>query len=208
VRTSRSRSRPSAKNQERRLIAGSRDTVAAASPFIAVGRIAGPFGVHGEIKVDALTDFPERFDPGSELFLDGVPVTVVSGKSSGADRFVVRLREVNGRAEAETLRGLSLDIREDALTKLPEGSYYRFQLMGLTAVTDAGVALGTVTEIIETGGSDVLVIRSEQGREALVPNVAGFADPNISEGKIVIHPILGLLAGLDEQTGDSLTVGR
>ena len=99
--------------------------------------------------------------------------------------------------DVDALRGSTLDIPEHAVAPLPEGSHYRFQLLGLTAVTDAGKVLGTVADVLETGSSDVFVIRSNQGREALVPNVLGISDVNVSEGRLLVHPIPGLLDDLD-----------
>ena len=32
--------------------------------FIAVGKILAPWGIKGELKVEVMTDFPERFDGG------------------------------------------------------------------------------------------------------------------------------------------------
>lgn len=172
-----------------------------ADPFVAVGRVAGAFGVQGEIKVDVLTDFPERFDPGSRLFLNGAPVTVATARSSGVNRFVIRLNEIRNRSEATALRGATLDIHEDTLTPLPDGEHYRFQLEGLTAVSDDGVLLGRVEEVIETGGTDVFVIRSDD-REALVPNAEGITEVDISNGRLIVHPIPGLLDGLAERPTD------
>ena len=170
-------------------------------PFVAVGRVAGAFGVHGEIKVDVLTDFPERFDPGSRLFLNGAPVTVATARNSGVNRFVIRLNEIRDRSEAMGLRGATRDIHEDTLTPLPDGEYYRFQLKDLTAVSDDGALLGRVEEVIETGSTDVFVIRSN-GREALVPNAEGIAEVDISNGRLIVHPIPGLLDGLGERPTD------
>ena len=170
------------------------------SPFVAVARIVGAFGVRGEIKVDSLTDFSERFDPGSKLFLNGSPVTVVASRATGGDRWVVRLDAVQDRADAEALRGATLDIPEDSLAPLPRGSYYRFQLVGISAETEDGAPLGAVSEVLETGSNDVLVVRSAGGREALIPNIDGIADVRIPEGRVIVHPIPGLL---DDYAGSS-----
>ena len=166
-----------------------------AGPFVAVGQIAGAFGVRGDLKVDSLTDFPERFDPGSTLLLNGSPVTITASRAAGGDRYVVRLDAVQDRPQAEALRGVTLDIPEDALAPLPDGSYYRFQLVGISAETDDGVALGAVSEVLETGSNDVLVVRSAGGREALIPNIEGIADVRMPEGRVIVHPIPGLLDG-------------
>ena len=49
------------------------NTDAAGSPppgepvFLAVGKLRRPHGVHGEIIMDVLTDFPERLTPGKKM---------------------------------------------------------------------------------------------------------------------------------------------
>ena len=58
-----------------------------------------------------------------------------------------------------------------------------------------GVALGAVSEVLETGSNDVLVVRSAGGREALIPNIEGIADVRMPEGRVIVHPIPGLLDG-------------
>ena len=41
------------------------------SPFLTVGRVLKPWGIRGEVKVEVLTDFPERFSPGREIYVEG-----------------------------------------------------------------------------------------------------------------------------------------
>jgi len=52
-----------------------------------------------------------------------------------------------------------------------------------------------VTEILETGASDVLVIRSELGPEVLIPIVDSFVQEiDLQKGEITVHLIPGMLA--------------
>ncbi len=164
-------------------------------PYIAVGRINGPFGIRGELKVDILTDFPSRFDPGSRLFLAEEPVTVADARVSGINRLVVRLEEVQSRTQAEAIpRGATLDILEGDVTPLPDGAYYRFQLIGLQAVTNPDRAsIGTVEDVLETGVNDVLIIRAPGRPETLVPNTQEIATVDLENGVVLVEPVEGLL---------------
>ena len=165
------------------------------SPYVAVGRITGPFGIRGELKVDVLTDFPQRFQQGSSLYLMEEPVTVAGSRNSGMGRLIVQLEEVQSRTRAESIpRGATLDVREEDVMPLPDGSYYRFQLIGLPVVTEQdGEPLGTVEDIIETGVNDVLVVRAEGRPETLVPNTEEMVTVDLDAGIITVKVVEGLL---------------
>lgn len=171
------------------------------SPYIAVGRISGPFGVKGELKIEVLTDFPQRFEPGSRLFLTEEPVTIASARASGMDRLIVQLDEVRSRTQAETIpRGATLDIREEDVIPLPDGAYYRFQLIGLAVVTETdGEPMGTVEDIIETGVNDVLVVRAEGRPETLIPNTDEVATIDLENAVIRVKPIEGLIPATEPE---------
>ena len=181
------------------------------SPYIAVGRISGPFGVKGELKIEVLTDFPQRFEPGSRLFLTEEPVTIASARASGMDRLIVQLDEVRSRTQAETIpRGATLDIREEDVIPLPDGAYYRFQLIGLAVVTETdGESMGTVEDIIETGVNDVLVVRAEGRPETLIPNTDEVATIDLENAVIRVKPIEGLIPAAEpEEPQDQPTQQR
>lgn len=171
------------------------------SPYIAVGRIGGPFGIKGELKVEVLTDFPQRFEPGSKLFLMEEPVTVSSARISGLDRLIVQLDEVRSRTKAETIpRGATLDILEEDVIPLPDGSYYRFQLIGLPVVTEAdGESIGMVEDIIETGVNDVLIVRAEGRPETLIPNTDEVVTIDLQAAVIRVKPIEGLIPSAEPE---------
>lgn len=135
---------------------------------IAVGRVLGPFGLKGELKVQSLTDNRERFARGSKLFAGQQPVTVAASREA-AGHFYVTFTGVTDRTAAERLRHAILQVPETSLPALPEGEYYRFQLIGLTVVDAVGRELGMLDEVIETGGNDVYRVRTPDGDDVLLP---------------------------------------
>jgi 16S rRNA processing protein RimM len=134
---------------------------------VAVGRILGPWGLQGELKVQPLTDFPERFAPGCSLHVDGVAYVVEHCRWHRGKAYI-RLSGVDSATSAEALRQRLLEVPEEELKPLSEGEYYQFQIVGLDVRTTEGQALGKVTQILSTASNDVFVVQGEGG-ELLIP---------------------------------------
>jgi 16S rRNA processing protein RimM len=144
------------------------------SELVIVARVAKPRGVKGEVAADLLTDFPERFDGLEELiavFPGGRRTRLaLEGHWFHGDRVVLKLEGYDSPEEASALAGCELAVPESEAVELEEGEFYDWQLEGCRAETVEGRALGTVREVLHTGGeAHVLVIRDEAEREHLVP---------------------------------------
>lgn len=139
---------------------------------VVVGRIGGPWGLRGDLKVEVLTDFPRRFSPGSVLYLDGRSVRVERSHHTGR-RTQIKLDVVNSRNEAHLLRGQFLTVPVSDVVPLPEGSYYHFQIIGMEVWDEDGGLLGKVTQVLPTGSNDVYLVENECRKELLIPALQG-----------------------------------
>lgn len=142
--------------------------------LVVVARVAKPRGVRGEVAADLLTDFPERFEGLEELiavFPGGrLARLALEDHWFHAGRVVLKLEGFDSPEEAAALAGCELAVPETEAVELGEGEFYDWQLEGCRAETVEGRSLGTVREVLHTGGeANVLVIRDERGREHLVP---------------------------------------
>ena len=142
--------------------------------LVTVARVAKARGVKGEVAADLLTDFPERFKGLGELiavFADGRRERLaLEGHWFHGGRVVLKLKGYDSPEEAARLAGVELAVPEASAVKLGEGEFYDSQLEGCRALTVEGRELGTVREVLRTGGeAPVLVIRDGDGREHLVP---------------------------------------
>jgi 16S rRNA processing protein RimM len=135
--------------------------------MIRVGQVTGAFGVQGAVKVLPLTDFDDRFRPGSALIVEGVTRHVEWSREQ-SNGLVVKLTGLDNRTLAELHRGRYLEVPVDAVHRLPEGEFYHHQLMGLEVVTASGASLGRVAEVLERPANDVWIAR-EGNVEHLVP---------------------------------------
>jgi len=141
--------------------------------YLAVGFLRRPHGVRGEIMLEIQTDYPERLKPG-EIFYIGderMPVTIATQRQHNKG-LLLSFEGINDRDEIGRYRNNSLFVKLADWPPLPEGEYYDFQLIGLEVVVEeTGEVLGKLMEIIETGANDVYLVKSESGRETLLPAI-------------------------------------
>lgn len=168
--------------------------------FLAVGRIVGPHGIRGELKVEVMTDFPARFEPGSTLWVEGFdePCEVVSSRTH--KRFLlVHLDCFGDRTQAEPLRGLHLQVPRQQAMPLPEGEFYSDELQGLRVETVEKVELGTLVEVVWTGANDVYIVQGEFG-ELLLPAIAEVVqEVDLQKGRMVVQLLPGLIPELETE---------
>ncbi|MSQ28564.1 MAG: 16S rRNA processing protein RimM [Dehalococcoidia bacterium] len=160
--------------------------------LIEVGRILTVWGIKGDLKVEAWSDNPHRFDAGQQLVINGAPHTIERSKPFQKG-LLVKLVGVDTRNEAELLRGCVLEVPSDQLMALPEGHYFIHQLVGLAVATTDGRPLGTLQEVLRTPSNDVYVVK-DAAREYLIPAIADVVqEVDLDTGTMLIEAIPGLL---------------
>ena len=143
---------------------------AAGGEQVVVGLVLGPHGTDGSLRVKSLSDVPQRFEAGRELFLRGRPYRVVRSVLRPPEQVILKLDEVRTRVAARLLAGEEVTVAAASAPVLPEGEYYHFQLLGLRVVTEEGTELGHIREVIVTGSNDVYAVAGSAG-EVLLPAV-------------------------------------
>lgn len=127
-------------------------------PFapITLARILRPWGRRGEVAAEILTDFPERLAEMREAWLGGdrsAPrrVTIVSCRIH-LGQAILHFAGVQTISDAESLRGLEVQIPLGERVSLGPGRYYINELVGCQ-VWEEGAAdpLGTVQEVQRAG---------------------------------------------------------
>ena len=168
--------------------------------LVVVGRIGRPHGVRGAVSVEVRTDEPERrFFVGARLLTgDGRELTVTS-TSWHSGRLLLTFQGYNDRTAIEGLRNqlLSVDRPDD---ELPEESdeFYDSSLVDCQVVDADANWVGVVQEVAHLPAQDLLVIRTGDDREVLIPFIEEFVPTvDVANKRIVITPPDGLL---DEET--------
>ena len=146
--------------------------------------------MRGELKVEPLTDFPERFRRGASVWIEGRAYTVSLSRSQPPG-LLLQLEGVTTRERAADLRGRYLEVPERDLPEL-EGAYYRFEIVGLEVFDTSGASLGRVEDVIETGANDVYVVRDAES-ELLVPAIDTVVkEIDVAGGRMVVEVLEGM----------------
>jgi len=147
--------------------------------LVVMGFVRGACGVRGLVKVHADTEFTDSlFDyPVWWLGKNGVwkSYSFVDGQVRPKE-LVAQLDGIEGRDQAEALRGMKIAVPRSEFPEAEEGEYYWTDLVGLQVSNLQGEAFGSVTELMETGASDILVVDDGQKRR-LIP----FVDAVVTE---------------------------
>jgi 16S rRNA processing protein RimM len=155
---------------------------------LAVGEVSRPLGLTGDVKIEPLTDFPDRF-----LQLVGCTVRLKhrSGRTEMAAVKGCRLRGrgavvsfegYGSREAADALRGALVMIPESSAAPLPEGHYYWHQILGLRAITVSGEDLGKIENILRTPAHDVYV-----AQKAMIPAVKEIVrEIDLAAGRMIV----------------------
>ena len=141
------------------------------SDYLNAGEISGVFGVKGLVKVFSFTEPREnilRYSPWLLQKNNQTREIKVSGGQRQGNTVVAELDGVADRDAALALMGWKILISKKQLPKPKPGEYYWADLVGLKVETQAGVTLGVVDHLLETGANDVLVVLDGE-TERLIP---------------------------------------
>ena len=158
--------------------------------LVLVGRVAGAFGVKGELRIRAYTDNPLNLLRYRSLKrADGSPaLDLISGRSWKED-LIARARDVGAKEQADALRGVELYAPRSALPPPDEEEeLYLADLIGLETVAPDGQSLGQVKAVLNFGAGDVLEIAPPgHGKTWLVAFTrANAPEIDFDAGRIVI----------------------
>ena len=152
-----------------------------------------PHGLAGEVQVQILTDFPDRFDTLKTVYVGEryTPAILESQRRHGR-RILLKFEGYDDLEEAEKLRGEMIYVPVDEAVPLEEDEYYVHEIVGLQAWTTEGEYLGRIEEVIHTGSNDVYVVR-DSVRETLIPALSDVVlKIDTEQGRIEVQLMKGL----------------
>lgn len=165
--------------------------------LICIARIVRPHGIKGEVTAVLLTDFPERFEQMKEVQVKSSLGSVSSLKLERfrfqKDRVLLKFIGYDDMNRAELLRNSEVVIKREQLVKLPENSYFEFDLVDCSVSTIDDAFVGLVTDVRDFGAAPLLIVHNED-KEYMIPMVESICKViDIKSKKIVIDPPSGLL---------------
>lgn len=166
--------------------------------LVIIGEVVKPHGIRGEFSVENHAGSPRLYSPGALIGLR---------PKNGRERFVEvfscrphqgrLLLTVAGTADrdaAEKLRGMEVVVKAEDLPDLDEGEVYLHEIVGFDVVLEDGSKVGVLEGFEDLPGQDVWLIRSEEGREILLPATEETVPMiDMDTRRITIAPPPGLL---------------
>ncbi len=161
---------------------------------MAIGRVLKPWGVHGELKLEVLTGFPDQLGRLKHVYLgdEAVRHDVVRFHWQG-DGLLLQLADVRDRNEADSLRGQLVQVAREEAAPLQAGQFYEHQIVGLSVVTVDGQSLGQVVEVLATGANDVYVVQGPRGEILLPARVEVVRAIDVDAGTMTVSLLPGLM---------------
>lgn len=156
-----------------------------------MGTLGAPHGVRGDIRLHLTTDDPEHLQSVTRVYLDGEQHArrVVELRLHG-DGALIRFHGVTTPEAAAALRGRVVRISGTDARPLAPGEFFLYQLIGLRVEDESGAEIGVVTDLLETGANDVVVITpATGGPDVLLPNIPDvIVEIDPTAGRMVARP--------------------
>ena len=163
--------------------------------YLETGQIVSTHGVRGEVRVQPWCDSVDFLKAFRTLYRDGEggrPVRVLSCRAHGRVA-IMKLEGVDTPEQAQTLRGQVLWC--DRADAPPVDGWFIQDLLGCRVIDDADPqkVYGTLCDVFATGANDVWTVRSDGGREYMLPVIDDVVKSvDTSEGVIRITPLKGI----------------
>jgi 16S rRNA processing protein RimM len=153
--------------------------------LVRVAFVRRAVGLRGEVEIQPLTDDMDRFRVGLELRVRERRLIVEAVRRTPRG-VALKFEGVADRTAADRLRGEYLEVLAAVVARLPEGSYYHWQLVGLEVFDADGRRLGPLADVLEYPANDVYVVRAGD-TEILVPAVREVVrEVDLEGGRMVV----------------------
>ncbi|AWX13613.1 ribosome maturation factor RimM [Mergibacter septicus] len=129
-----------------------------------VGKLGSTYGIRGWLRIYSSTEQAESIFDYQPWFLkikNQWQLTELESWKHHNNDLIIKLKGVDDRETAQTLANIEIGVDLNQLPKLDEGEYYWHDLIDCQVINTTGYQMGTITEIMETGSNDVLVVRAQ-----------------------------------------------
>lgn len=171
--------------------------------YLELGKVVSTHGVRGELRVQSWCDSPEFFNrfKQKQVYLgkNGADPYTMLGSRPHGNIVLVTLEGVKDLDAANALRGRIIYVKREDV-ELPEGRYFVAELKGCTVSdADTGVVYGKVTDVSNTGATDIWTVKGENGTEYLMPIIPGIlVSTDVEQEQITVRPIPGIFNDAEE----------
>lgn len=162
-----------------------------------IGQIVNTFGIKGFVKVNPFVDDILRFDDLEKVYIrrnKEIKELQVEAVKYHKNMVLVKFKGIDKVEDAELLRNFYLEVDRENAIELEEGEYFIADLLGMNVLTEENEQLGKLEDIFNAGSSDIYVVKTEEGKQILLPAISEVVkEINLKENKIIVHLLEGLI---------------
>jgi len=144
---------------------------------VILGKVGAPYGIKGWLKLTPYTDDPAGVFDYESLFIQmngQWQQHSVSNWRRHNNGIVFKFDAVDDRDSAQVFVNAEIGVSEQDLPDLDEDEFYWRDLIGMSVSNESGYTMGQVTDLLETGSNDVLVVKAKPNdafgkQERLIP---------------------------------------
>ena len=164
--------------------------------YFEVGKIVNTYGIKGFVKVVPYTDDITRFEKLKNVYIDfkgNLILMTIDEVSYSKGNVLLKFKEAPDINMVEKYKNSFIKIPRKDAVKLPKDSYFVADLIGLEVYTEEGRLLGKLDDIFKTGSNDVYVVKSEDGKQTLLPAIKDvIKNIDFENKKIIVNLLKGL----------------
>lgn len=161
--------------------------------YTLVGQIVNTHGIDGVVKVYPYTDEPYRFEDLERVYLgeEKTPLDIIK-VSIRKNMVYLGFRGYNNINEVLSMKTKYIYIPKEERIPLKENQFFIEDIIGSKVLSKGGENLGTVKDVLQGPGNDVLLISEDRGNWML-PMVKVFVLSVDPDKKVIIaDPIEGM----------------
>jgi 16S rRNA processing protein RimM len=165
--------------------------------YLEIGQIVNTNGLKGMLKIKPFTDDITRFEDLEFVYIQKGQELIeknIEEVKYVKNMVLLKLEGIDNIDEAEKYRNLYIKINKKDIGDIPEDSYLIVDMLKCNVYTDEDKLLGKMVDVLTTGSNDVYVVKTESGKEILLPAIKEVVkDINIQNKKIIVKLMDGLI---------------
>lgn len=166
--------------------------------YLEIGQIVNTQGLKGEVRIYPYTDDIKRFDELKKIYveIDNVKIKLdIKSVRYYKNLVIAKFNNIDTIEDAMKYKGKYIFIDEEDKLDLPEDTYYIADLIDCMVINnDTQSQVGKVVDVFSTKANDVYVVKTEEGREILIPAIKKIiVSIDIKSKKIIVNNLEELI---------------
>ena len=141
--------------------------------FYLIARVISLIGKDGFVKVESYSGFQEGFEKLHKVYIDfwgDKKIFTVENVREYRNSFSIKFLNFDSQRDSQVLIGREVFVDDKDFLKLPKDHFFIDELIG-SKVFKNDKLLGEITGVLKMPANDVMSIKSDKGKEILLPVV-------------------------------------